>query len=278
VKNRLEKIEEQLTTQSKEIETRENKWERIEKNLSYVVNTQGERIRLNIGGSVFSTSVNTLMSIRDSFLARLVESGKINIKEEIFIDRSPSIFPFILDFYRYKVINYKKVGKANMQLLKEDADYYGITEISNYLEDRLKEPVFVKMDFNAPYVYKGITAGTNGVEDIGSKDQTKGICAASPAKIVIEMNAEWDFKEMEIGGWTGNSTIWYADNGAGAKIFSSSDKIKWTEIGKVPSGFGTKPKTIKLNKVATGKYVKFEHGSYLGIGYLRVVKLEEEED
>ena len=96
LKNRLELIEGQLSSQSKEIETREGKWERMESGLSYISNTQGDRVRLNIGGEIFSTSVNTLLTIRDSFLARLVESGRIDIKEEIFIDRSPKLFGMIL--------------------------------------------------------------------------------------------------------------------------------------------------------------------------------------
>lgn len=275
LKNRLETIEGQLTSQSKEIETRELKWDSIDKNIKYVLSTQGDRVRLNIGGKIFSTSVNTLLTIRDSFLARLVESGKIDIKEEIFIDRTPKIFPFILDFYRFRKLDYKKLTKADSILLREEAEYYAITEIVNLLDDRLKEPQFVKFESSGPYVYQGVTAGTNNVEDLGSKDQNFGVCCTSPGKITVEMNSEWDFQEIEVGGWTGNSKVWYPDNGSGAKIFSSVDKIKWTEVGKIPSGFGTKIKTVKLKAKTTGRYLKFESTSYLGIGYLRVVKIED---
>lgn len=275
LKNRLETIEGQLTSQSKEIETREGKWTRMESNLSYIQNTQGDRIKLNVGGQQFSTSVNTLMTIRDSFLARLVESGKIDIKDEIFIDRSPKVFPYILDFYRFKKLDYKKLTKLDSILLRDEADYYGISEIAKYLEDRLKEPVFVKMETNGPYVYKGETAGTNNVEDLANPSQTLGVCVTSPGKIVIEMNDTWDFKELEIGGWTGNNKIWYPDNGAGSKIYVSTDKIKWTHVGQIPSGYGNKIKTCKLNKKCTAKYLKFEGTSYLGIGFLKVIKIDE---
>ena len=275
LKNRLETIEGQLTSQSKEIETREGKWSRMESNLSYIQNTQGDRIRINIGGTVFSTSVNTLMTIKDSFLTRLVESGKIDIKEEIFIDRSPKVFPYILDYYRFKQIDYKKISKSDSIRLREDAEYYGISDILKYLDDRLKEPVFVKMETNGPYVYKGETAGTGKVEDLHSTDQKTGVCCTSPGKIVIEMNSEWTFKEIEISGWNGNSKIWYPDNGSGSKIYVSSDKLKWTQVGQIPSGFGSKIKNAKLKQKATGKYIKFEGSNYLGIGYLRIIKEEE---
>ena len=274
LKNRLETIESQLTSQSKEIESREKNWENIENSLNFVINTQGERIRLNIGGTIFSTSINTLMTIRDSFLARLVESGKVDIKEEIFIDRSPRIFPIILDYYRFKKIDYKKLTKNESQLLRDEANYYAISDICNYLDERLKEPSIIAMETNGEYKYQGVVAGTNKVEDLNSTDLLTGVCVTSPGKIIVELNAEWDFKEMEIGGWIGNEKIWYPDNGSGSKIYASVDKIKWTQVGSIPSGYGKKIKTVKLTKLSTARYVKFEGSSYLGIGYIRIIKQE----
>lgn len=274
LKIRLETIEEQLTSQSKEIEKREQKWKNIEPKLGYIINTQGERIKLNIGGKIFSTSAHTLSSIRDSLLARLIDSGKIDTKEEIFIDRSHRVFEYILDFYRIRQINYKKLSKDDLKLLKEDAEYYHISEISNYLEERLKEPSFIKFESNANYIYSGKTAGTNKIEDLSSTDLKTGICANSPGKIIIEMNADYEFEEIEIAGWNGDSTIWYNENGAGAKIMTSMDKIKWKDVGKISSGYGKAIKKIKVTK-STGKYIKFEHTSYLGLGYLRIIKCED---
>lgn len=276
LKNRLETIEEQLTSQSNEIESREGKWAKIEPNLNYVIGTQGDRIKLNIGGKLFTTSVNTILTIRDSFLARLIESGKVDLKEELFFDRTPKVFPLILNFYRYKKIEYKKLSKNDLILLKDDAEYFAISEISNFLTEKLKEPEIVSMETGGEYIFKGNVVGTNKFSDLNDKNLSSGVCSTSPGKIIVELNTEYDIKSLDIGGYSGDSANWYPDNGANAKIFFSTDKIKWEEVGKVPSGFGKAIKNVKLSKGSkAAKYIKFESNSYLGLGYIKAYKVEE---
>lgn len=273
LKNKLETIEGQLTAQSNEIEMREGKWSRIEKNLNYVIGTQGDRIKLNIGGQQFSTSVNTILTIRDSFLARLIESGRIDLKEEIFIDRSPEVFPIILDYYRYKTIVYKGLSKTKLQRLHDDAYYYAISDISDYLEERLKEPSVVNVEFKE-YVFKGNVVGTNNAADLNSSDLKTGVCCNQPGKIIVELNADYEIKGLEVAGYYGDEKVWYPDNGSSAKIYTSTDKKTWTQIGSIPSGFGKAAKSVKVNKVTTGKYIKFESNSFVGLGYIKVIKAD----
>jgi hypothetical protein len=275
LKNKLETIEGQLTTQSNEIETREGKWSRIEKNLNYVIGTQGDRVRLNIGGKIFSTSINTLLTIRDSFLARLVESGRVDLKDEIFIDRNPDLFHLIIDYYRYKTISYKGLSKNEVCQLRDDAHYYAISEISDYLDEMLKEPVIIDLEIGKEYLYQGKVAGTNKASDLNDPDLNLGVCCSSPGKILVELNAEYNIKGLEVAGWNGDSKIWYPDNGSNAKIFVSTDKKKWTQIGTIPQGFGKTVKSVKITKQETGKFIKFESNSYLGLGFLKVIKSDE---
>lgn len=128
------------------------------------------------------------------------------------------------------------------------------------------------MEFSAPYVYKGQTAGTNQVTDLRDKTQMKGVCTSSPGWIVVEMKRECEFEEMEVGGWKGNSTIWYCENGSGATILTSTDKQKWTQVGNIPSGYGNKIAKVKVKK-SSAKYIKFQYTSYLGVGYLDIKKI-----
>ena len=275
LKNKLETIEDQLTKQSTEIDTREKKWAKIQTNLDFVLGGQGERLKLNVGGKKFSTAVSTILSIRDSFLARLVESGKADLKEEIFIDRSPTVFHLILDYYRYKKITYKGLTKDELNLLREDAAYYAVYDISDYLEEKMKEPVIVAMDPIKEYLYKGTLAGTNKFSDLNDKDLNSGVCCNTPGKIVIELNSDYVISGLKVGGFNGNTTVWYPDNGANAKIFASVDKITWTQIGTIPSGYGKNIKKVNLTKVTNGKFIKFESNNYLGLGYVQVTKSEE---
>uniref|UniRef100_A0A7N8WX83 BTB/POZ domain-containing protein KCTD3 n=1 Tax=Mastacembelus armatus TaxID=205130 RepID=A0A7N8WX83_9TELE len=84
----------------------------------------GEIIQLNVGGTRFSTSRQTLMWIPDSFFSSLL-SGRIStLRDEtgaIFIDRDPTAFAPILNFLRTK--------ELDLRILRHEAEFYGITPL-----------------------------------------------------------------------------------------------------------------------------------------------------
>jgi len=239
-----------------------------------IFNCQTDIIKFNVGGKIFATTANTIRATPDTLFHKLIDSGKLDIKDEIFFDRSNKVFPIILDFLRTKTVSYKGLTKDEMALLKEDADYYQIDEIAKYLDGLLKEIEFVKSEDSGPYSYNGQTAGQGSAKDLKDKSCMKGICANSPGWINIELNNEWEFDTIEISGWRGNSSLWYSDNGAGAKILTSSDKKNWKNVGTIPYGYGNEIKTVTLTR-SFGKYIRFEHTSYVGVGYLKIKKIEE---
>ncbi|KAM6280618.1 BTB/POZ domain-containing protein KCTD3 isoform 2-T2 [Porphyrio hochstetteri] len=89
----------------------------------------GEIIQLNVGGTRFSTSRQTLMWIPDSFFSSLL-SGRIStLKDEtgaIFIDRDPAAFAPILNFLRTKELDLRGVS---ISVLRHEAEFYGITPL-----------------------------------------------------------------------------------------------------------------------------------------------------
>ncbi|XP_029001120.1 BTB/POZ domain-containing protein KCTD3 isoform X2 [Betta splendens] len=89
----------------------------------------GEIIQLNVGGTRFSTSRQTLMWIPDSFFSSLL-SGRIStLRDEtgaIFIDRDPTAFAPILNFLRTKELDLRGV---NISILRHEAEFYGITPL-----------------------------------------------------------------------------------------------------------------------------------------------------
>ncbi|CAL8245034.1 unnamed protein product [Lota lota] len=89
----------------------------------------GEIIQLNVGGTRFSTSRQTLMWIPDSFFSSLL-SGRIStLRDEtgaIFIDRDPTTFAPILNFLRTKELDLRGV---NISVLRHEAEFYGITPL-----------------------------------------------------------------------------------------------------------------------------------------------------
>ena len=87
--------------------------------------TEGTRIRLNIGGTMFETYQETLVKKgRTYFLARFASCGT-NI-EELFVDRSPRRFERILDYLRTGEIHW---SESETYQLKKDAEFYEIAEL-----------------------------------------------------------------------------------------------------------------------------------------------------
>ena len=65
------------------------------------------------------------------------------------------------------------------------------------------------------------------------------------------------------------STSFSSTNGTGAVIYISEDKHKWHNVGTVQNTFSTSIVKCTVNNLK-GCYVKFQHNTYLGIGYLLV--------
>jgi hypothetical protein len=134
--------------------------------------------------------------------------------------------------------------------------------------------VFVSFEFSGEYRSGTQVAGSNNIEDLNDHDDItclKGICTGYPGWIVIELNREVEFEEIEIGGYKGNTNLYASSNGSGAAILTSLDKISWTNVGSINSNYATSPYIHKVTS-SRAKYLKFTHNSYIGIGYLRIIK------
>jgi hypothetical protein len=263
LKDKLNSIESQLDLKKTETQSKS-----LEDQAQEIIKYQNNIIRINVGGEKFATRPEVLLGLKDTLFYKIILTNRLNLKEEIFFDRSPKYFSFILDYIRYKKINIKHFNKEELEELKEEADYYEIGDLNKQFEENLSFR-FVSFETNGSYSYNGATAGTNNVEDLNDTSLNKGICATSPGWIILEMNTEIEIEKIDIGGWNGNTTLWAASNGSGATIYTSEDKVSWKQVGTIPGDFGAKIQTVSLSK-STGKYLKFQCGSYLGIGYLKV--------
>lgn len=151
--------------------------------------------------------------------------------------------------------NFEELGKNNSQL--------------NFLEGMAIRPRIVDFKFSGAYSFRGVVAGSNRIEDLNDRSLHNGICAKSPGWIIFQLNDVFELSAVDIGGFTKDPVLWAPSNGANAVILGSTDKNNWTEIGKLPSTFG--PSIIRVNlTVAKVRYLKFDHHSYLGIGYLHL--------
>ena len=272
LKSKLEGIEQSLEDKLLEVNIREDKWVQMETKVNEIIQANTEKIiRLIVGGKKFATRQETFLRIRDSLFYKIAASDRFNLDQELFFDRSPKVFAYILDYLRGKKIHYDGLSQDKLQQLLLDADYYELSEISSDLKDIVKEIEFVRFERNAEYIYNELPVGTHRAQDLNDKSLNKGICATSPGWITIELGGEYEIEDIEIGGFNGDSTAWYVANGSGAQIQTSIDKNSWKTVGTIPSDFGATIISIRLSK-SSGRYIKFTHNSYLGLGYLKIKK------
>ncbi|XP_021365771.1 SH3KBP1-binding protein 1-like, partial [Mizuhopecten yessoensis] len=89
----------------------------------------GDVIHLNVGGTRYSTSKQTLTWIPDSFFTSMLSGRISSLKDEtgaIFIDRDPKLFSVILNFMRTKEVELRDM---DLSTLRHEAEFYGITPL-----------------------------------------------------------------------------------------------------------------------------------------------------
>lgn len=271
VKENLDTLETKLEEKSSILITREERWKKLDEESEYIKSYQNSVVKFNVSGQMYATRQDTLLRIKDTLFYKLVLSKKFDLSKEIFIDRSNNLFSHIMGYLRTGKINYSRFSSEELEELRVEADYYELVDITQYLDERLKEPILVNFEFKGPYTYSGQTAGTNKLEDVTDKNLNTGICSSSPGWILFELNHEFEISQIEIGGYRGKTNIWGPENGANGTIKVSKDKSNWQVVGTIPSGFGNSIVTVNLNK-QVGKYIRFEHTSFVGIGYLKIIK------
>lgn len=268
---KLENLEENVNEKVAELNERELRWKKLDEEVENIRKNHNQIVKFNVSGEHFATRTDTLLRVKDTLFYKIVMTKKFDLSQEIFIDRSNKHFGLILNYLRYDRINYAKLSSDDFEELKTEADYYELIDVVNYLEERLREPVFVNFTFSGPYNSGGVTVGTNKLEDMADRNLNTGICANSPGWIIFELNQEFEISSVEVGGFTGNTSLWGASNGSGASIQTSTDNVSYSTVGSVPSTFSNSIVQVTLNKSKV-KYIKVNHSSYLGLGYFKVFK------
>ena len=275
LKGKLELLEKELTDQMMELEVKADKWAKVDEEAENIVKTNNHIVYLDVGGKKFQTKLETLVSIRDTLFYKLVLDHKIDITKEIFIDRSNEYFHIILSFLRNKKVNLQGFKTKQLKSILEEAIFYEMSDLIANLEESMSQVFVVNFEVNGVYNSGGRQAGTQNVDHINNhEDRTlkNGICATSPGRITLELNREVEFDEIEIAGWAGDTGIWATSNGSNARILTSTNKTTWTDIGTVGNNYSNISK-IKVKKTKA-KYIKFEANSYVGIGFLRIIKCD----
>ena len=118
-----------------------------------ITNFQGSKVKLDVGGHIFSTSVSTLCKHDTSMLAAMF-SGRHQLKEcedgTFFIDRDGTHFRYILNFLRGRVVDTNDLpsDKHVLREIKQEADFYQLTDLVNFIDNVLASEALGKNDFS----------------------------------------------------------------------------------------------------------------------------------
>lgn len=86
--------------------------------------TELKTIKLNVGGKIFQTHLDTIRKYPDTMLERMY-SSQLKVEEVLFFDRSSELFDSILNFYRTGLIS--NPFWISSEVWTEELRYWGST-------------------------------------------------------------------------------------------------------------------------------------------------------
>eukprot|EP01120_Amphizonella_sp_Union-15-10_P001698 TRINITY_DN11847_c0_g1_i1.p1 TRINITY_DN11847_c0_g1~~TRINITY_DN11847_c0_g1_i1.p1 ORF type:complete len:258 (-),score=49.30 TRINITY_DN11847_c0_g1_i1:124-897(-) len=109
--------------------------------MSYAQENQQARLKLNVGGKIFETTVATLNKYPESLLANMFV-GDYKVQPDTdgvyFIDRDGSLFGYVVNFLRDETIALPS-NQHDLEQLEREARYYGLTQLENLIVQQKKD-------------------------------------------------------------------------------------------------------------------------------------------
>lgn len=115
-----------LDAQAKELRDFDNKLGELQR---------GKPIRLNVGGTFFAATPEHLCQREPKSFFAVLFSGRWELRLEdgaLFIDRSPLVFPLVLEYLRGGELDASELTKNQLRLLRADADFYQLDGLLDF--------------------------------------------------------------------------------------------------------------------------------------------------
>jgi len=114
------------------------KEEAFERNHKIIEKITKKKVKLDVGGKVFSCSLNTLIKEEPSYFSAMF-SGRYKLEKDeedgsYFIDRNPTYFEIILDYLRTGKLRFAKFSPEEIDELTEEAEFYQIPTLIAFLK------------------------------------------------------------------------------------------------------------------------------------------------
>lgn len=125
-------INKQLQDRMQRVKEREDEMAEMEEKMAENVSAAKERIKLDVGGRIFSTTKSTLLKYGGTYFHALLSSGNFAADEgdAYFIDRDPQFFDRIMASLRTgKPVKMYDLSPTDAQALTIEIDYYMLHNI-----------------------------------------------------------------------------------------------------------------------------------------------------
>lgn len=229
-----------------------------------------KKINLNISGKIFSVSLADLASEKDSVFYKMIyhsDTYKFMEKDEWFFDRSPEMFEYIVKYLETKKFDVSSLEKYKDQVqLRKELKYYEMYGMLKILNE-IPEEVEIIDYYGNPYIYNGMLLTTNSIEDLKSRNNTRGFAISYPGEFLIELNYPWYVKEIIYSGLKSIHLPTFIDN---VVISVGETRSCPVTVGRIPKLTQNDFVRIDINKKNV-RYIKFFANSLFGIGYLKII-------
>ena len=153
LKQDLQVFESSISLREREVERKIDALSFIKARIEGTTIAQMSAVKLNIGGSYFETSVQTLTSVPDTMLCAMF-SGQFKLEKDpegrYFIDRDGTHFDIILNFLRDGYTDYITDESIRLKVIRE-ARYYCLGSLVGMLEGTIPQfPHFTWDDVSPP--------------------------------------------------------------------------------------------------------------------------------
>ena len=215
------------------------------------------------------------------------DEGNLEIKFDISYFKKIFIFSSIIFKKRHDLnymveylINENKKLKIEIVKLKEREKMSINNEYVEFKSFEISEGFYYKENstsnndtsifcYSNSRIIKNYLPIIKDIKDLMNPNCSNGICTYFPGWIIIEFTKQIQFCEIKISGYRDMTNQFPSENGCGAKIYTSIDKVNWTNCGEIPSNHGANPIKFYITK-SSAKFLKFTSDSYIGIGNLRI--------
>lgn len=248
-----------------------------------------KKIRFDVLGKKYSTTVETLVSIKDSFFYNLILNKKfeelekiIENEEIIYLNSDPKMFNYILEFLRFKELNIQNLTKKEKEILANECRFYNLHGIKDLITEFYITPLKIEnVEFNNPdQKFSKYQVVKNDFEKLNNLKPALGSSALKPSEgliiqayksCLIELEEDSLIHSIDYKQISENPDIKLGTDYT-VNILASLDNINFEFLQTVNGETVAAVRTIKLKRLVKAKFIKLQTLKYnFGFNYFNIL-------